>query len=258
MNFGSGECEVVSVKKTATDAANMAEKLNILYQDEWLVAIDKPAGHLVHPANEPKEGDMVAMKILRDQIGKRVHTIHRLDRPTSGVLLFGIEKSAARKLHKALEVHDFDKSYWAVIQGKAPAEHWECHEPIQKEDDEPAREAHTSFRVLESQKIEALASVAEQLDGSGDILTLIEASPHTGRFHQIRRHLLHAGAPIVGDYRYAGIETSDRLGELLETDTRMLLQAKSLTLDHPITGDKLTITAPVGENFQRCFPSLAE
>ena len=236
----------------------MAEALKILYQDEWLVAIDKPAGHLVHPAESPQDDDLVAMKILRDQICKRVHTIHRIDRPTSGVLLFGVEKGAARKLHKALAVHDFDKSYWAIIQGKAPAEHWECHEPIQKEEDEPAREAHTSFRVLESRKLEVLASVADKLDGHGDVLTLIEAIPHTGRFHQIRRHLLHAGIPIVGDYRYAGIETSDRLGELLGTDTRMLLQAKSLTLDHPVSEEKLTITAPVGPNFHRCFPSLSE
>jgi len=236
----------------------MAEALNILYQDEWLVAIDKPTGHLVHPAESPQPDDLVAMKILRDQIGKRVNTIHRIDRPTSGVLLFGIEKQATKKLHKALELHDFDKSYWAVVQGKAPAEHWECHEPIQKDEDAPFRDAHTSFRVLESHKVEALAVDAAQCDGDGDILTLIEAVPHSGRFHQIRRHLLHAGIPIVGDYRYAGIETSDHLGELLATGSRMLLQAKSLTIDHPITGEKLTITAPVGLNFKKCFPSLVE
>ena len=236
----------------------MAEDLNILYQDEWLVAIDKPAGHLVHPAESPLPDDLVAMKILRDQIGKRVNTIHRIDRPTSGVLLFGLEKQATKKLHKALALHDFDKSYWAVVQGKAPAEQWQCHLPIQKEDGAPAREAHTSFRVLESRKVEALASLAEQCDGHGDILTLIEAVPHSGRFHQIRRHLLHAGIPIVGDYRYAGIETCDRLGELLASGTRMMLQAKSLTIDHPVTGKKLTFTAPVGPNFLRCFPSLAD
>ena len=235
----------------------MNTPLTILYQDEWLVAIDKPAGHLVHPAESPQQGDLVAMKILRDQIGKRVHTIHRLDRPTSGVLLFAIEKQAARNLHKALELHDFEKSYWAVVQGRAPAESWECHEPIQKEEGAPFREAHTSFRVLETRKVKALSSEAEKFDGHGDSLTLIEATPHSGRFHQIRRHLLHEGIPIVGDYRYAGIETSDLLGELLGTNTRMLLQAKSLTIDHPITGEKLTFTAPVGDNFKRCFPSIA-
>lgn len=235
----------------------MVEKLDILYRDEWLVAIDKPAGHLVHPAREPEAGDLVAMKLLRDQIGKRVYTIHRLDRPTSGVLLFGLEKGAARVLHQALEARDFDKRYWAVIRGEAPAGRWQCHEPIQKEDGLPARDAHTSFRVLESRRAEPLASVAEQLGGHGDVITLVEAIPHTGRFHQIRRHLLHAGLPIVGDYRYAGIATSDRLGGLLETGTRMLLQAKALTLAHPVTAEMITITAPVGDDIGRCFPNPA-
>lgn len=234
----------------------MSEDLTILYQDEWLVAIDKPAGHLVHPAEVPAEGDQVAMKILRDQLGQRVHTIHRLDRPTSGVLLFALQKKAAQKLHKALEVHDFDKSYWAVVQGKAPAERWECYEPIQKHEDAPVRDAHTTFEVLASQKVGALANLTEQLDGSGDVLTLIKATPHSGRFHQIRRHLKHEGIPIVGDYRYAGIETSDQLGSLLGTGTRMLLQAKSLTLNHPISGEEITFTAPVGAHFLKCFPDL--
>ena len=239
--------------------------LNILYQDDWLVAIDKPAGYLVHPTSDPQDGDLVAMKILRDQIGQRVHTIHRIDRPTSGVLLFGLEKKAAHKMHKALEHHDYEKTYWAVVRGQVPAESWECHEPIQKEEGAPIREAHTSFRLLRSRKVEALADIADIADIAlsdgreiNDTLSLVEATPHSGRFHQIRRHLLHQGLPIVGDYRYAGIEVSDRLGSLLGTGTRMLLQAKSLSIDHPITGEKLTISAPVGKNFSRCFPVLSE
>jgi tRNA pseudouridine65 synthase len=230
----------------------MSEELSILYQDEWLVAIDKPAGHLVHPAREPQDGDLVAMKILRDQIGKRVYTIHRLDRPTSGVLLMGLEKKAAHKLHKALEHHDFEKSYWAVVLGEPKKKAWECHEPIQKEEGAPVREAHTSFRVLETVEHPALI----EAEGEEVRLSLIEAVPHTGRFHQIRRHLLHEGIPIVGDYRYAGIEQSDRLGALLGTGTRMMLQAKRLTIQHPVTEEMLTFTAPVGENFKRCMPNL--
>lgn len=241
----------ISLPEIAYRLHEMSEKLEILYQDEWLVAIDKPAGYLVHPAREPQEGDLVAMKILRDQIGKRVYTIHRLDRPTSGVLLLGLEKKAAHKLHKALEYHDFDKSYWAVVQGRPDVSEWECHEPIQKEDDAPIREAHTSFRVLETYRHPILVE-----DSEGAELSLIEAVPHTGRFHQIRRHLLHEGMPIVGDYRYAGIERSDRLGQLLATGSRMMLQAKSLSIEHPVTGEQLTFNAPVGPNFKKCFPTL--
>ena len=91
-----------------------ATPLNILYQDEWLVAVDKPAGHLVHPADQPQEDDLVTMKILRDQIGRLVYNVHRIDRPTTGVLLFGIDSSVAKHLHRALERHEVQKTYLAL------------------------------------------------------------------------------------------------------------------------------------------------
>jgi len=87
--------------------------LDILYQDDALVVIHKPAGYLVHPTENPQPDDQVAMKILRDQIHQRVYSIHRLDRPTAGVLLFGIDRDAAKTLHKNLEHHLMQKVYWA-------------------------------------------------------------------------------------------------------------------------------------------------
>ena len=223
--------------------------LSILYEDEWLVAIDKPAGQLVHPADTPQEGDQVTMKILRDQIGKHVYTIHRLDRPTTGVLLFAKDQAVARPLHKALERHEFQKTYIAVCHGEAPESSWESHEPLQKSDDAPFKDAHTSFRTLHSYEHPALESLETST------LSLMEATPHTGRYHQIRRHLLLAGIPITGDYRHSGVEQSDLLGNLLGTGTRMLLQARKLQLTHPVTHDELTINAPVDSLIQRCFPS---
>ncbi|MBK1791788.1 pseudouridine synthase [Persicirhabdus sediminis] len=231
----------------------MSEELCIIYQDEYLVAVDKPAGHLVHPADVPQDGDLVAMKILRDQIGQHVFPIHRLDRPTSGVLLFGLEKSVTKKLHAALREHEFEKVYWAAVLGKPSADAWGCHQPLRKDDDAPEKSAHTSFRVLTSCHAESLAGIPDIDEAT---VTLLEAIPHTGRFHQIRRHLLHHGMPIIGDYRYAGIDRSNQLGELLGTGTRMLLQAKKLTITHPATGELLEIEAPVRENFQKCFPHL--
>ncbi|MGB1874096.1 MAG: pseudouridine synthase [Akkermansiaceae bacterium] len=230
---------------TSTD-----KPLDILYQDEWLVAVNKPAGHLVHPADEPKEGDLVAMKILRDQIGERVYNIHRLDRPTCGVLLFGIDRNAARALHRALERHEVQKTYWAVVAGLAPTEPWECRQPLQKDETAPLREAHTSFRRL------ATVNPLDLAQEKTPTLSLIEATPHTGRYHQIRRHLLDGDLPIVGDYRYAGIESCDHLGKLLGTGTRMLLQSRSLAFRHPITGQHTLIEAPPDDLFLKCFPSL--
>ena len=217
--------------------------LEILYQDEWLVAVNKPAGHLVHPADQPQDGDLVTMKILRDQLDRLVYNVHRLDRPTTGVLLFGIDSSATKHLHRALERHEMKKTYLAIVRGTPEIDQWECHEPIQKEEGKPIREAHTSFKVL------AKAIIKDAP------ITLIQATPHTGRFHQIRRHLLHAGHPIAGDYRYAGIEESNEIGALLGSESRMLLQAHAITFDHPITGDPLCVKAPADQHFIRCFPS---
>lgn len=219
-----------------------ASPLNILYQDEWLVAVDKPAGHLVHPADKPQDDDLVTMKILRDQIGRLVYNIHRIDRPTTGVLLFSIDHEVTRHLHHALEQHEMQKSYLAIASGTPETNQWQCHEAIQKNENTPAREAHTSFILLKKTIV------------NGQPLALISATPHTGRFHQIRRHLLHADLPIIGDYRYAGIDQSDRMGKLLGTGTRMLLQSKSITFDHPVTGESICIEAPADPLFSRCFP----
>ncbi|MGB0992609.1 MAG: RluA family pseudouridine synthase [Akkermansiaceae bacterium] len=217
--------------------------LQIVYQDEWLVAVDKPAGHLVHPAEQPKEGDLVTMKILRDQIGQRVYNVHRLDRPTSGVLLFGIDREAARGMHRAFAAHDVKKTYWAVVGGHPAEQQWQCDTPLRKHEGEKEKEARTFFQVLRH------VSHPELPDG----LSLIEAIPQTGRFHQIRRHLLGGGHPIIGDYRYAGIEVSDRYGEILGTGTRMLLQARSLEFIHPVTSEPVRVSAPPAVEFGKCF-----
>ena len=223
--------------------------LNILYQDQWMVAIDKPAGWLVHPASDPQDGDLVAMKVLRDQIGKRVYTIHRIDRPTTGVLLMGIDREVSQQLHQALADHQIQKTYWAIIHGKPQDSRWKCHEPIQKELGKPIREAHTSFKLLETIKHPALNNNDFEINQ----LSLVAATPHTGRFHQIRKHLLDAGFPIIGDYRYGGIDRCDQLGEALDIGSRMLLTAKTLSFQHPVSGKQLTIESPVPEEFNKCF-----
>ncbi len=203
--------------------------LNILYQDEWLIAVDKPAGQLVHPAEQPQDDDLVTMKILRNQIQQEVHVIHRLDRPTSGVLLFAINDRAAKKIRQDFEKRKIEKIYHAVVLGHPALSSWTCRIPLQKNADSPLLEAETEFTVLKM--------ICEQS-------SLIEARPKTGRFHQIRRHLLHANHPIIGDYRYLGIERCDQLGKEFAIGTRMLLQAKALKFEHPFLKKEILIEAP--------------
>ena len=211
------------------------DPLTILFRDRWLVAVDKPAGQLVHPAEVPAAEDIVTMKVLRDQLGQPVYAIHRIDRPTSGVLVFATDPAAAKTLSASFEAREVEKVYWAIVDGHPIQARWTCRQPLRKTAEAREREAETSFRVL-----------AELGEG----LAHVEAVPRTGRHHQIRRHLQFGGTPIVGDYRYAGIERSDELGARLGTGTRMLLQAKRLQVPHPMSGETITIEAPIDP----CWP----
>lgn len=214
--------------------------LNILFRDEWIIAVDKPAGQLVHPADEPKPSDEVTMKILRDQIGEPVETIHRLDRPTTGILLFGLCKEASKILRQSFEDQEVSKRYRALVHGTPSKTEWSSQEPLSKDDDAPLKSALTDFTVVEQ----------------WSNFALIEARPKTGRFHQIRRHLLHCDHPIVGDYRYAGVERCELSAKELGIGTRMLLQASKIIFAHPMTGDRITIEAPNDPIFEQARSSF--
>jgi tRNA pseudouridine65 synthase len=228
----------------------MMSPLSILYQDEFLVAIDKPAGMIVHPGRDPEGVEWVAMKRLRDQIGRRVFPAHRLDRPTSGVLLFALDKGTASRAQQAFELRNVVKTYLAIVCGDVP-DRWVCETPLRNDPNDEPLPAKTSFERL---------AVTPGAFFPGDptlVLSLLKVTPATGRFHQIRRHLLEAGCPIVGDFRYAGMDRSYELGEVLGTGTRMLLQSKALELAHPQTGVALKIEAPLDADFVRCFPTAS-
>ena len=228
-----------------------APPLRILYLDDYLVAIDKPAGMIVHPGRDEDAPEWIAMKRVRDELGRPVQVLHRLDRPTSGVLIFALDKKTCGIVQQDFEKRRVEKTYLAVVCG-ITAEQWLCETPLQKSPEEPALPARTHFERV------AIAPPSSFAADPALSLSLLRVSPTTGRFHQIRRHLLQADLPIVGDYRYAGRDRSDELGATLGTGTRMLLQAKELRLSHPYTGQPLHIAAPMDADICRCFPELAE
>jgi tRNA pseudouridine65 synthase len=219
--------------------------LGILFQDEFLVAIDKPAGMLVHPVRETESREHIAMKRLHDQLDRHVFPVHRLDRPTSGVLLFALDKKTAGLAQQIFEQRQITKIYHAIVCGSTP-QRWICETPLAASVGSELLAARTSF--------ERLAKTQESaFPGNPDlILSLLEVTPTTGRFHQIRRHLLEAGFPIAGDFRYGGEEASHALGKILGTGSRMLLQAKALDFRHPRTGESLRIEAPPDVDFKLC------
>ena len=222
--------------------------LQILYQDDGLVAVDKPAGILVHQTSTPEPfmvnlhgepDDQIAMKILRDQLGQKVYPVHRLDRPTSGILLFAFSQASLRLAHNLFENRQVTKKYRAIVHGKTPLE-WQADTPLRRTDDEEERAALTDFKRITTYPSGSLPNLPE--------FSLVEATPHTGRFHQIRQHLQLAGHPIVGDYLYGDMELNEQISEQLG-HTRMLLRATELHFNHPETGAPISIHAPPHPDF---------
>ena len=209
--------------------------LEILYQDQWLVVVNKPAGMLVHAGRDPEPDDQIAMKVVRDQIGQRVGTVHRLDRPTPGVLLFALDTMIEAELRKQFDDQIIGKKYIAVVSGESP-EAWTSDEKLQKDEGEPYREARTEFvreRVVEIE---------------GEPFSVLSVAPQSGRYHQIRKHLLGAGLPIVGDYLYGEIPEMERIAALIG-QPRLMLHAHRLSFFHPVEGLEIEVSANLPDRF---------
>jgi tRNA pseudouridine65 synthase len=215
--------------------------LQILYKDVGLVAVDKPAGILVHQTSTPEPDDQIAMKILRDQLEQNVFTIHRLDRPTSGVLLFALSKASLRLVHDLFQNREVTKKYLAVVHGKTPAE-WQVNHPLRRTSEEEPRAALTHFKQIEFRPSGSFPH-AHDLE-----VSIVEATPHTGRYHQIRQHLQLSGHPIVGDYLYGDMEQNTFVSKQIG-HTRMMLRATELHFIHPETGEPVDIYAPPSPDF---------
>jgi len=233
--------------------------LEIVYQDEQLVAINKPAGLLVHRSRIDVHATEFALQRLRDQIQQPVFPVHRLDRPTSGVLLFALDSLIAAKVAKQFEQRTVEKSYHAIVRGFL-ANDGQWDEPlVEKHDrivdrnarkDKDAQPASTQFRS--SSQWEIPYSAGKYPTSRYSLATI---RPLTGRKHQIRRHFNHMAHPIVGDTTY-GDRRHNRLFVEQMGCRRLLLAATELKLDHPDSGSRITITAGLGEAFEQVIAQL--
>jgi tRNA pseudouridine65 synthase len=210
--------------------------LEIIYRDDDLVAVNKPAGMPVH-RGWARDG-IPALQVLREQIGCAVHPVHRLDRPTSGVLLFATSGEMHRAVQQQFTAHTVDKRYLALCRGHDETLTQVDHPLAKREDLEP-RPAITDFKLL----------------GQFERYGLFEAHPRHGRLHQIRRHLKHAAHPIIGDVRY-GKGEHNRLFRTRFGFHRLALHAMSLTLKHPRTEQPLTLSAPLPADFSQLLQTL--
>lgn len=228
--------------------------LDIIYQDQHLVAINKPTGLLVHKSFIDPHETRFALQMLRDQIGQYVFPVHRLDKPTSGVLLFALSSSVARLLSEQFANQQVQKNYLAIVRGYCPEGGTIDHALKEKLDkisdklakkDKPAQPAISHYKRLATVEIPVTVDRYPQSRYS-----LVSVRPETGRKHQIRRHLKHIGHPIIGDAKH-GKGVHNRFFQQHYQCHRLMLACTSMDLQHPIDNTALSLIAPLDETFNQ-------
>lgn len=232
--------------------------LPILFQDEFLAVVNKPSGLLVHRSPIDRHERRFAVQLLRNQLGRRVHPVHRLDKGTSGALVFALDGDTARALAGDFAAQRVAKTYLAVVRGW-PAESGVIDHPLAAVEDAlipqqgtpGAKPAVTRFRTL------ATVELPHRVDRyPTSRYALVELSPESGRRHQIRRHLAHGSHPVIGDSTY-GKGRHNRLFAELFGVQRLLLACTRLEFTHPVTRDTVTIEAHPGVDFTSVLRQLS-
>lgn len=241
-------------------SVSLADLLKILFRDEHIVVVDKPPNLLVHRSEIDRHETRFAVQMLRDQIGQKVWPAHRLDRGTSGVLLFGLNTDVAAVLGRQFETGQVDKRYWAVVRGH-PAPEGRIDHPLSRLIDPrefigegcrpEVQPAVTRFRRLATFE---LPFAVDQYPSSR--YALLELTPETGRRHQLRRHLKHISHPIIGDATY-GKGRHNRFFASHFGSRRLLLASTGLGFFHPADGKRLHVTAPVSGAFAAVLAQLS-
>jgi len=213
-----------------------AEDLPVIFRDRHLLVVNKPSGLAVHrgEARDP----LFALTLARQLAGRLVHPPHRLDRATSGLLIFTFEKEILAAMQQKLESGDVEKVYWALVRGISPDEGTIDH-PIPRQEGGEKVAARTDFRRL---------AVFERY-------SLVEARPRTGRRHQIRKHLKHIGHPLIGDTRYGKGEHNRYLRDRAGLH-RLALHAVHLAFSHPASGERIALVAPPPADLRAPLESL--
>ncbi|HHJ81004.1 MAG TPA: tRNA pseudouridine(65) synthase TruC [Candidatus Tenderia electrophaga] len=233
--------------------------MEILYQDEHLVAVNKPSGLLVHRSMIDKHETRFALQLVRNQIGQRVYPVHRLDKPTSGVLLFALDSETARLLGQQFTDDKVHKQYLAVVRGYS-AEYEVIDYPlkrvldkmtdVQADQDKQAQAAVTEYVRL---------ATAELAHPVGPYQTarysLLQLMPKTGRKHQLRRHMKHIFHPIVGDTSHGDGRHNQFFRQQFECQ-RLLLAATAMSFQHPHTAVKVELRASLDAVFEKIINEL--
>jgi 23S rRNA pseudouridine955/2504/2580 synthase len=221
--------------------------LPVLYEDEGLIAANKPAGLAVHGGSGIGYGVIEQLRAARPE-AKFLELVHRLDRDTSGLLLLAKKRSVLTAMHELIRSGQMDKRYLVLVQGKWPSGKQHVKLKLQRyvtgagerrvSVDDEGRESHTVF----------------ELERACGAYSLLRAQLKTGRTHQIRVHLAHLGFPIVGDDKYGDFDLNKRVAK--QGLKRMFLHAWKLAFLHPLSGDRLRFEAPLPPELEHFMQSL--
>lgn len=229
-------------------------QLTILYQDQHLIAIDKPSGLLVHRSMIAKRETQFAMQMLRDQIGQHVFPVHRLDRPTSGVLLFALDRKTAALLTEQFAHRQIQKGYHAMLRGFVN-QRWSIDYPLRElhdkmtdqraNQDKPAQPAQTELTCLQRFSIPLPVGRYQ-----GARFSYVSLQPLTGRKHQLRRHMAHIRHPIIGDTTHGDGKQNKFLRHHFNFH-HLALTCSYMRIIHPHSQQPIELNAPLSELFQQ-------
>ena len=235
------------------------DQLDLIYQDEHYVVIDKPSGLLVHRSPIDRRERRFALQLLRDQLGQRVYPVHRLDKPTSGLLLFGLHSEAASKMQQQFRERRVSKTYHAIVRGYV-GDSGHIDYPLSDKRDKAEKRhaddlrepqpAQTDYRCVE--RVELPIALGRYATSR---YSLVELKPLTGRKHQLRRHMKQQAHHIVGDTRYGDGKHNQLFRDQFGIQ-RLLLFATTLAFEHPYSGQHLITSAPAPEQLQPLFDTL--
>lgn len=218
-------------------------ELEIIYQDEHLVAINKPHGLLVHRTNIAADVHVFALQTLRNQIGQRVYPVHRIDRKTGGILLFATSQEIYKAMQKQFATKKVFKKYLAIVRGFTE-DVGRIDYPLLNEELNTKQEAVTLYKTIARSELKIAIE-----NHPSSRYSLVEASPVTGRTHQIRRHFRHLRHPIINDRPY-GCNKQNRLFKQKWNMTTMFLHAYELKFTDPVSGNEVALKANFSEDFK--------
>lgn len=222
--------------------------LEVLFEDDYFVAINKPHGLAVHKSKLIRNTNDFAVTQIREQTGRKLDPVHRLDRKTSGVLLFSDNLEAIQNIQLDFVHHRIQKTYYAIVRGFAPEQITIDH-PI-KSDDGNEKEAITELERISTTELDIPYG-----NHSSSRYSFVKLMPKTGRMHQLRKHMQHLRHPIIGD-RPHGCNKQNKLFRERWNMTTMLLHAKSLEFTHPITKKSIEIDADFHNEYRRMLDEL--